>query len=114
MAYQDDWANATVAEPMGFVDDELNTVGALTLRAGTLTILSLSPAEDFELNTDIIHTWKLVFQASDGRIIGDADYYLALQELKNFIQDQQNGSLLLHPLTDDELEDVFAKTIFNQ
>lgn len=107
-----EWANAVVAEPLGFVDEQLNTVGALTLRANTPTILSLSPAEDFELNSDIIHQWKIVFQADDGQVLGDADYHRTINELKPYIKDQQNGSLLIQPLSNDDLEEILAKTIF--
>lgn len=107
------WAQATIAEPLGFVDDELNTVGTFILRAGVFTILSLSPAEDFELNTDIIHRWKLIFQASDGRVFGDADYNAAIKELHLYIIDQQNGSLLIQCLTDNEIEDLYTQTIFD-
>lgn len=107
------WADAIVSEPLGFVDDALNTVGAIVLRADTPTILSLHPGEDFELNTDIIHQWKIVFQASDDRILGDADYHVAIKELTPFILDQQNGSLLIRALSDEELENLHAQSIFS-
>ncbi len=112
MNFAEEWNAATVAEPMGFVDEDLNTVGAFTLASDTPTILSLSPAEDFELNTDIIHQWKIVFQNSQNEILGDADYELTIKELRPFILDQQNGSLLIRALNDDELSDLHAQTIF--
>lgn len=112
-ASSDQWLEATVAEPLGFADDFLNTVGALVLRAETPTILSLSPAEDFELNTDIIHQWKLIFQANDGQILGDANYATAIKELQPYIIDQQNGSLLVRALSDEELEELYTQTIFD-
>ena len=112
MATAQDWSKAQVVEPLGFVDDQLHTVGALVLRADTPVILSLNPGEDFELNTDIIQQWKMVFQNSVGEVIGDADYHLAIKELQDFILDQQNGSLLIRALTDDELADVYAQTFF--
>lgn len=107
------WSEAAVAEPIGFVDENLHTVGAITLKAGAPLILSLSPAEDFELNTDIIHDWKIVFQTTDHEILGDADYTRALRELKNYVLDQQNGSLLVQALTDDELHEIFVQSIFD-
>lgn len=108
-----DWTNAVVPEPLGFVDDNLNTVGAIVLKANTPTILSLHPGEDFELNTDIIHQWKIVFQASDDRVLGDADYQNAIKELVPFILDQQNGSLLIRALSDEELENLHIQSIFS-
>lgn len=107
------WRSAIVAEPMGFADEALNTVGAFTLSSGQPTILSLDPAADFELNTDIIHQWKIVFQTSQLEVVGDTDYQRALSELQPFVLDQQNGSLLLRALTDDELLDLHAQTIFD-
>lgn len=106
------WRTATVAEPIGFVDEAMNTVGAFTLTSDTPIILSFSPAEDFELNTDIIHQWKVVFQTSQGEVLGDANYEQVLNELKPYILDQQNGSLLIRALTDDEISDLHAQTIF--
>lgn len=107
-----DWSAATVAEPLGFADDNFNTVGALVLKAGTPTIFSLQPGEDFELNTDIIHQWKLIFQDSENHIIGDADYHTALKELHPYVLDQQNGSILVRPLSDIELDEIHSKTVF--
>lgn len=112
MDFAEEWRTATVAEPMGFVDENMNTVGAFTLASNTPTILSLSPAEDFELNTDIIHQWKIVFQNSQGEVLGDASYEFTIKELQSFILDQQNGSLLIRALSDDELSDLHAQTIF--
>lgn len=106
------WQSATVSEPLGFVDDNLHTVGAIVLKSNTPTILSLQPGEDFELNTDIIHEWKLVFQDSNNQILGDADYSQALRELAPFVLDQQNGSLLITSLSDEQLEELYTKTIF--
>lgn len=107
-----EWSAAQVIEPLGFVDDNMNTVGALVLRAETPSILSLDPGSDFELNTDIIHQWKVIFQASDGSVLGDADHSSLLREITPFVLDQQNGSILIRALADDELHDLYVQTIF--
>lgn len=112
MPFQKEWSEATVAEPVGFADEAMNTVGAFTLQSGKYTILSLSPAEDFELNTDIIQSWKIVFQNSDREILGDGDYFRTINALKKHILDQQNGSLLVNKLTDDELHELFVEVLF--
>ena len=110
---QAEWSRAIVAEPIGFVDESLHTVGAVTLKSGIVTILSLSPGEDFELNTNIIHDWKIVFQTSDSEVLGDADYRRAIKELKPYILDQQNGSLLVRAFDDNELHELFVQCIFD-
>lgn len=112
MLHAAEWNQAHVAEPAGFVDEDLNTVGVFTLKAGTPTILSLSPGEDFELNTSIIHHWKLLFQASDDGILGDANYDQALKELTPYVIDQQNGSILIKALSDVELDEILAQAMF--
>ncbi len=106
------WVEAKVLEPLGFVDEEMHTVGAVVLGANIPTILSLDPGADFELNTDIIQQWKIVFQNSEGEVLGDADYTQTLRELREYIVDQQNGSVLVRALSDDELYELHAKTIF--
>lgn len=113
MAYLAEWSQAKVAEPLGFVNDDLNTVGALVLTAGVPMILSLDPGADFELNTDIIHQWKIVFQNQDGEVLGDADYLMVLKELKPYILDQQNGSILVQIPNDDDLADLYASSLFD-
>lgn len=114
MQFENQWREAIVAEPAGFVDEEMHTVGAVTLRSGVYTILSLSPGEDFELNTDIIQEWKIVFQTSENEILGDADYSRTINSLKHHVLDQQNGSLLINKLTDDELHQLFVEVIFDE
>ena len=106
------WSEAEVAEPLGFVDENMHTVGAVVLKPNLPIILSLHPGEDFELNTDIIHEWKVVFQTSDGRVIGDANYSSVLRELHSFVIDQQNGSILVRALTDEDLENLHASSLF--
>lgn len=108
-----DWGSAIVLEPLGFVDDNMNTVGAFVLQSNQPAIISLHPGEDFELNTDIIHAWKVVFQIQDGSVLGDANYETFLHEIAAYIVDQQNGSLLIRALDDDELHELYAKTIFD-
>jgi len=105
---QSTWNEAIVAEPIGTVDQSLNTTGIITLLANTFTILSTNPSEDFELNTDIIHNWKIVFQNSDDEVIGDADYFQALKALQPYTLDQQSGSLLIDKLGDEKLNKIFA------
>lgn len=113
MQFQKEWHEAIIAEPAGFADENMNTVGVFTLKSGVLTILSLSPGEDFELNTDIIQKWKIVFQNSENEILGDADYFQTINALAKHVLDQQNGSLLINRLTDDELYELFAQVIFD-
>lgn len=105
---QSAWNEAIVAEPTGSIDQNLNATGVVILLANTFTILSTNPGEDFELNTDIIHNWKIVFENSNDEVIGEADYFLALAVLKPHILDQQNGSLLIDRLSDEELHKVLT------
>ncbi len=112
MQLPDIWREAIVVEPVGFADEAMHTVGAFTLKSDTYTILSLSPGEDFELNTDIIQDWKIVYQSSTGEILGDADYFRTINALQKHVLDQQNSSILIDKLTDDELHELFVEVIF--
>ncbi len=101
------WQTAQVAEPLGFDSEQINSsVGVICLRANTPTIISLNPAEDFELNTDIINSWKLIFQNAEDEILGDIPYAELLPKLQPYILDQQNGSVLVQALSVDELLDL--------
>lgn len=75
-------------------------------------ILSLDPAEDFELNTNLITEYRLVFQNARKETIGTCDYFDALDILAPYTIASQNGSILLSPLTSDEMQQLIAQTIF--
>lgn len=95
------WEKAKVAEPIGL--DDAQNFGAFVLNTGEITILSMTPAEDFEINTNVVQGWKLILM-DDEEILGDLDYFVALARLKSRAIDEQNGSLLINACTRDDLE----------
>lgn len=107
------WLIAPISEPIGYVDSNAQTIGIIVITANTPFILSLDPGADFELNTDIIQSWMAVFQNSEGEVLGDTNYTNLLKEIHPYILDQQNGSILIQSLTDDELADLYAASIFD-
>ncbi len=106
------WLTAPISDPVGYVDDNGHTIGIIVITANTPFILSLDPGADFELNTDIIQSWMAVFQNSEGDILGDTSYANLLKEIHPYILDQQNGSILIQTLSDKELADLYAASIF--
>ncbi len=103
-----EWGTAQVAEPVATQDSSHHTISAFRVVAGVPTILSLDPAEDFELNTDIIQAWQIVFESSAGDVLGEADYFRTLEILQPYILDQQNGSLLIRGLSVSEIEQILT------
>lgn len=95
------WESARVAEPMGLSEAEHS--GAFILNTGESTILSQSPAEDFEINTNVIQGWKIIFVDAE-QTIGELDYEDALKKLQPYQLDQQNGSLLIKALSRAEVD----------
>lgn len=106
MKLPEEWGTARVAEPIGITNNTNTNLGAFRVVADIPTILSVDPAQDFELNTDIIEGWKMIFMSPDADILGEADYLPALEALNPYIIDQQNGSLLIRALSIPEIDDV--------
>ncbi len=96
-----DWNNAQVAEPINW--DGAEHFGAFVLNTNQATIFSMTPAEDFEINTNVIQGWRLVFVDGE-EILGDLDYFVALARLKRNTLDEQNGSMLIKALSRQELQ----------
>lgn len=49
--------------------------------------------------------WRLVFVgASQGGIIGDTDYFTALNKLEKYIIDSNDSALLVKALSSDEIK----------
>lgn len=97
------WETAKVAEPMGL--DESEHAGTFIINTNEATILSLNPAEDFEINTNVVQTWRIMF-VDDERVFGELDYATTITKLRPFQLDAQNGSILVRPLTHEEIESL--------
>jgi len=106
-----EWGTAEVASVLIANDTEsANPYATFALKPNTDIIYSLDPSEDYEINPNTINGWKMIFFDEGGETLGDADYFVVLDQLKPYIIEQYNNSIVTKKLTQDELEQVFQKS----
>lgn len=99
------WQRAQLTEPFVVTSPTTNTpLGVFMLDADTTQILPLDPAKDFP---DLkVSAWGLAFRAND-QVLGLAAYLSALEQLRPYLMDLQDGHLLLRGLSSDEITKAF-------
>ena len=99
-----DWQTAEVLEPESYDDlnEELPAV-VFWVPSGKSFILSLDPVIDFEINNKGVSAWQLGFEAADQTVTREYQAAIAMLRKSNYVVDEQNGSVLVRPLTDLEI-----------
>lgn len=101
------WNRATVAEPIVLMTPDNQEVGAFILEENALRIYSLNPTKDFEIDGRPDLVWNMVFMTEDGPL-GIAPYGPTLEEMRPYILDMKDESILVRALEHDELCDLFV------
>lgn len=105
------WQETHVANLMAVTNPENGKeIGAFSITNDMPLIFSLDPGRDFEVSGHDVNGWKLIFVNSDGEMLGMTGYFKALGRMKPYILDEQNGSVLVRALNEDELSDLFQKS----
>lgn len=98
------WENAYKAQPQFYKKPDGEPFGALALTEGTKTILPEVSKLNYEIDSKMITTWKLVLvSTTKDTIIGYLDYSSALKALEPYVLDSKNDSLLIKALSLDEM-----------
>lgn len=99
--------NAHVATPHFYEKQGESPFGAIALTEGTLTILPENPQEKYRVDAKPVSDWKLVLvSTSTDSIIGEVDYYTALNNIKKYMLDSTGDSMLIKALSLTELESL--------
>lgn len=108
------WSAAQAADLLSVSNSATGEVfGAFIITHGSLQIFSLNPEDDYEVNPNTIKSWRMIFPAEDGNdapanaALGYADYFEALKALKPYTLAQENGSILIRKLSQEELKTVY-------
>lgn len=100
-----DWNNAYKAAPRFYKDTDGTLFGAIGLTEGTDTILPKTPQKAYAVNGKPVPVWKMVLiSTTKDDIIGDCDYFAALERLQDHILDSKADAVLLRGLSLRELE----------
>lgn len=101
------WDKAYKTTPKFYSDHDGYPFGAIALTEGTDTILPKTPQNEYAIDGKQITDWKIVLiSTTKDSIIGDCDYFVAFNKLKDYIIDSNEHSLLIRGLSLKELEDI--------
>ena len=102
-----DWSNAYIATPKFYGKPDGTPFGAIALTEGTETVLPKTPQNEYRMNGKIVSEWKLVLvSTTKDTIVGDADYFTALQNVEKYALDSKKDSVLVKRLSLSELESL--------
>lgn len=102
-----DWSNAYIATPKFYGKPDGALLGAIALTEGTETILPKLPQNEYRVDGNVVDEWKLVFvSTTKDTIIGDADYFTALQNIEKYALDSKKDRILIKGLSLSELESI--------
>lgn len=102
-----DWNNAYTVTPKFYKKLDGTTFGAIALTEGTETVLPKAPQNKYRVDGKVIFEWKLVLVSkTKGKIIGDADYFTALNSIEKYTLDSKKDSVLIKELSVSELENL--------
>ena len=81
--------------------------GAIALTEGTETVLPKTPQNEYRVDGKVVSEWKLVLvSTTKDTIIGDADYFIALNDVEKYALDSKKDSVLVKGLSLSELESL--------
>lgn len=100
-----DWSAAYTAEPKFYGRPDGTPFGAIALTEGTETVLPTAPQAAYQVDGQPVAAWRMVIVSTTrGGVIGDADYFAALEKAAPYRLDGRADAVLLRGLTAEELE----------
>ncbi len=100
-----DWGDAYRANPQFYENTDGTPFGAVALTEGTETILPKAPQERYAVEGKLVSDWRMMLvSTTKDDIVGDCDYFRALDKLKPHILDSNADSVLVKSLSLAELE----------
>ena len=101
------WDKAYKATPKFYSKPDGHPFGAIALTEGTDSILPKAPQNEYTIDGKQITDWKIVLiSTTKDSIIGDCDYFVAFNKLKNYMIDSNDNSVLIRGLSLKELEAI--------
>ena len=96
-----------VARPNFYADENGNPFGAIALTENTETVLPKTPQKRYQVDGKQVTDWKLILvSTTKDTVIGDCDYFQALEKLESYILESHDDTILVRGLTLGELESL--------
>lgn len=104
-----DWGDAYHATPKIYEKPDGSLFGAIALTEGTKTVLPHYPESRYQVDGQPVMEWKLVLvSTSNGTVLGDCVYHVALNRLKPYVLDYNQDTILTRELSLAELENIIG------
>ena len=101
------WSNAYTATPKFYEKPDGTHFGAIALTEGTETVLPKTPQNEYRVDGKVVSEWKLVLvSTTKNTIIGDLDYFTALNNVEKYALDSKKNIVLVKGLSLSELESL--------
>lgn len=100
-------SNAYTATPEFYEKPDGSPFGAIALTEGTETVLPKNPQNEYAVDGKKVTDWKMVLvSTTEDNIIGDCDYFTALQKLEAYMLDSNANTILIRGLSLEELKSI--------
>ena len=104
---KDDWKNAYMGSPNFYIGKDGKPFGAFALREITLSWRPKNPKALYKIDDTEVDEWKLmIVSTTNNGVLGDIDYYKAINKLMKFVIDEKDNNILIRGLSLKELNEV--------
>ena len=104
------WGEAYKASPNVYANKDGDRFGAIALTENTLTILPKDPKAVYTVGGEKIDDWKLVLvSTTKDTVLGNIDYYVVLDKMKNYVVESNDESLLIPCFTVGQMENLLKE-----
>lgn len=101
------WKNAYVGNPSFYNGKADKPFGAFALTEGVLTSFPKDPKLLYKVDNTEIDEWKLMLvSTTKNDVLGDMNYYEAINKLMKFVIDEKDNNILIRGLSLEELNEV--------
>ena len=102
-----DWKSAYVGKPNFYYGKDGKPFGAFALTEGSLTSFPKNPRLFYKVDNTEVDEWKLMLvSTTNNGVLGDIDYYKAINKLMKFVIDEKDNNILIRELSLKELNEV--------
>lgn len=104
--------SAYMRNPNFYTDRDGAVFGAFALTRGTDTVLPKRPQNQYLIEGKQVSQWRILFVSIVKQgVIGDSDYFTALNKLENYSSNFDENHILVRGLTLAELKDIYEEKL---
>jgi len=99
--------NVYIANPHFYKDKDDKVFASFALTEGTCTSFPKNPKLLYKVDNMEVNEWKLMLvSTSKNGVLGDIDYYDAINKLMKFVIDEKDDNIIIRGLSLNELNEL--------